>query len=96
MSELDIQARIAALRSTFATIEAVLDPESLKIEIASLSEQASVPNLWDDTEVAQKITSALSHRQTELARIAEITQRLTDIDVLIDMADEAGDSDSAN
>ena len=96
MSELDIQARIAALRSTFATIEAVLDPESLKVEIASLSEQASVPNLWDDTEAAQKITSALSHRQTELARIAEITQRLTDIDVLIDMADEAGDSDSAN
>ena len=95
MSELDIQARIAALRSTFDTIEAVLDPESLKVEIASLSEQASAPNLWDDTEGAQKITSALSHRQTELARIAEITQRLRDIDVLIDMADEAGDSDSA-
>jgi peptide chain release factor 2 len=96
MSDLETPARIAALRSTFATIEAVLDPEALKAEIEKLSEQASAPNLWDDTDAAQKITSALSHRQSELASIADVTQRLADLDVLIEMANEAADADSAS
>lgn len=95
MSELETPARISALRATFETIEAVLDPESLRAEIERLSEQASAPDLWDDTDAAQKITSALSHRQGELAKIADVTQRLADLDVLIDMANEAGDAESA-
>ena len=33
MSELEVPARIAALRSTFHTIEVVLDPEALAKEV---------------------------------------------------------------
>jgi peptide chain release factor 2 len=95
MSEQETPARINALRSTFGTIEAVLNPEHLRHEIDKLSEQAQAPDLWDDTDKAQKITSALSHRQSELAQLVEVKQRLDDLDVLIDMAEEAGDSDSA-
>ena len=43
MSELEVPARIAALRATFHTIEVVLDPEALAKEIARLSELASEP-----------------------------------------------------
>jgi peptide chain release factor 2 len=96
MTELDTPARISALRATFETIEAVLDPDSLRVDIERLSEQALAPDLWDDTDAAQKITSALSHRQSELAEIADVAQRLSDLDVLIDMANEAGDADSAS
>ena len=46
MSELEVPARIAALRATFHTIEVVLDPEALAKEIARLSELASEPDLW--------------------------------------------------
>jgi len=94
MSDLDVPARIAALRSTFATIEAVLDPAHLDKEIARLQEQASAPDLWDDTDAAQKITSALSHRQSELARIVSVRSRLADLDVLVQMAAEESDEDS--
>jgi peptide chain release factor 2 len=94
MSDLEVPARIAALRSTFQTIEAVLDPAHLEKEIARLSEQASAPDLWDDTENAQKITSALSHRQSELARIHSVGRRLDDLDVLVQMAAEEQDADS--
>jgi peptide chain release factor 2 len=94
MSDLDVPARIAALRSTFATIEAVLDPAHLDKEIARLREQASAPDLWDDTDAAQKITSALSHRQSELARIVSVRSRLADLDVLVQMAAEESDEDS--
>ncbi|MCU1507778.1 MAG: peptide chain release factor 2 [Actinomycetota bacterium] len=68
--------------------------EKLTAEIARLSEQAGVPDLWDDTEKAQKITSDLSHRQAELAKIESIESRLDDLEVLVELANEAGDEDS--
>ena len=60
MLELDLSPEIAALRSTFRDIRAVVDVDALEAEIARLSEQAGAPDLWDDTERAQKVTSALS------------------------------------
>lgn len=69
MIDVDFSERIGAARSTFADIRAVVDVDRLQSEIAALSEQASAPDLWDDTSHAQKVTSDLSHRQTELERI---------------------------
>jgi peptide chain release factor 2 len=95
MIDLDFSERIAAARSTFADIRAVIDVERLEAEIATLNEQAAAPDLWDDTANAQKVTSALSHRQAELKRITELQRRLDDLDVLIEMAREADDADAA-
>jgi len=95
MLDLDLSADIQALRSTFADIQAVVDVPRLKADIARLSEEAGVPDLWDDVEKAQKVTSALSHRQSEFARIADIEQRLDDLDVLVELAIEMDDEDSA-
>ena len=95
MLDFDLSAEIAALRSTFADITAVVDVGALRAEIDRLSAEAGVPDLWDDTERAQKVTSALSHRQSELARINEITRRLDDLEVLVELANEMDDDDSA-
>ncbi len=95
MLELDMSADIQAVRSTFADIKAVVDVDALTADIARLSEQAGAPDLWDDVEKAQKVTSALSHRQAELKRISEIEQRLDDLDVLVELAIEMDDEDSA-
>lgn len=95
MLDFDLSAEIAALRSTFADITAVVDVDALRAEIDRLSAEAGVPDLWDDTERAQKVTSALSHRQSELARISEITRRLDDLEVLVQLANEMDDDDSA-
>src|SRR5690606_34573573 len=64
-------------------------------EIARLSEEAGAPDLWDDPEKAQKVTSALSHRQAELKRVADIQQRLDDLEVLVELANEMQDDESA-
>ena len=69
MIELDFSEQIAALRATFGDIRSVVNVDRLHADIVDLSEQAGVPDLWDDTVRAQKVTSALSHRQSELARI---------------------------
>jgi len=95
MIDLDLSDQIATLRSTFFDIRSVVDTTKLEKEIAELSEQAGAPDLWDDTDNAQKVTSALSHRQAELKRVTEIEQRLDDLEVLIEMANEADDAESA-
>ena len=95
MIELDIAEQIAALRATFADIRSVVGVERLTAEIADLSEQAGVPDLWDDTDKAQRITSALSHRQGELARIGSIEQRLDDLEIMVELANEEADESAA-
>ncbi len=91
----DLPAQLAALRSTFDDIRAVVDVERLEAEIAELSEKAGAPDLWDDPESAQKVTSALSHRQAELGRVRAVERRIDDLEVLIELAREMEDEESA-
>jgi peptide chain release factor 2 len=95
MDELDLSGQIAALRATFNDIRSVVGVERLEAEIATLSEKAGEPDLWDDTAKAQKVTSDLSHRQSELAKITSIASRLDDLEVMVELANEEGDADAA-
>ncbi len=91
----DFSAEISALRATLSTISAVSDPEALRARIEDLSQQATAPDLWDDTEKAQKVTTALSQAQNELERITSMESRIDDLEVLVEMATEgAGDDDA--
>jgi peptide chain release factor 2 len=96
MIALDFSEQIAALRATFEDIRAVIGQDRLVAEIADLSEKASAPDLWDDTENAQKVTSALSHRQAELEKLETTEQRLDDLGVLVEMANDGDDQESAD
>src|SRR5690606_1965354 len=95
MLDFDPSADIQALRSTFADIKAVVDVEALTADITRLSAEAGAPDLWDDVEKAQKVTSDLSHRQAELKRLTGVERRLDDLEVLIELAVEMDDEDSA-
>jgi peptide chain release factor 2 len=90
----DFPAEIRDLRSTLATIQAVSDPTALRAKIADLSEQASAPDLWDDPEAAQKITSALSAAQSELERVDRLAGRIDDLETLVELAAEEDDADT--
>ena len=91
----DFSAEISALRATLSTISAVSDPEALRARIEDLSQQATAPDLWDDTDKAQKVTTALSQAQNELERITSMESRIDDLEVLVEMATEgAGDDDA--
>src|SRR6185437_887041 len=96
MIELDLSTQIAELRATFSDIRAVVDPDRLRADIERLSEEAGTPDLWDDPEKAQQVTSALSHRQSDLARLTSIQQRLDDLEVLVELANSEGDDESAD
>ncbi len=90
MATTDFPTEIAALRGTLATISAVSDPEALRGRIAEFSEQAAAPDLWDDQDAAQKVTTALSQAQSELERITSMGSRIDDLEALVEMATEDG------
>ncbi|MGN6743067.1 MAG: PCRF domain-containing protein, partial [Amnibacterium sp.] len=91
MVQLDYGARLATLRSTLGDVLAVVGVDDLKKRIATLSDQAAAPDLWNDPDAAQKVTSALSHAQTELARITGVQRRLDDLEVLIELVNAEED-----
>jgi len=84
---------IASLRGTLATISAVSDTDALEARVADLSEQAAAPDLWDDQAEAQRVTTALSQAQNELERITSMTQRIDDLETLVEMALEGDEPD---
>lgn len=91
---IEFSVEIPKLRSTLGTIAAVSNPEALRAKIVELSEAAAAPDLWDDPSAAQKVTSALSLAQNELKRIESMEQRIDDLDVLVEMAQDMHDADT--
>lgn len=71
-----------------------MDLDGLRAAVADLEEQAARPDLWDDQEKAQKVTSQLSHKQGELRRVTNLRERLDDLPLLYELAEEADDADA--
>ena len=88
----DLQNTIAELDKSLTSIEAVVDPERKRTEIRELEEQVSAPDLWNDQENAQLVTSRLSRLQAEVDRLAGLRVRLDDLGVLVDLAEEESDA----
>ena len=94
MASFDFSAEIKDLRSIYASIVAVSDLEGIKCALEDLSQQASAPERWDDPEHAQRVTSALSHKQAELNRLTNLASRIDDVGVMVELA-QAEDESSA-
>ena len=86
---------IGAIDATLVSIEKVLDLPKLRKLAADLEEQAGVPNLWDDPESAQKITSRLSRTQSVISKLESLRQRVSDLPILIELAQSESDTASA-
>ena len=53
----DFSVVLDELDTTLRSIEAVLDVDRLRREVAELEQQASAPDLWNDVEAAQALTA---------------------------------------
>src|SRR3954463_14013955 len=87
----DFSTVLDELDTTLTSIEAVLDIDRLRRDIAELEQQVAAPDLWDDVEAAQALTSRLSYKQGDLRRVEELRRRLDDAGVLHELAEEEGD-----
>ena len=63
MAAVDLHEELKALDTTLTSVESVIDLGKLRRELAELNEAAAAPDLWDDQERAQQVTSRLSWAQ---------------------------------
>jgi peptide chain release factor 2 len=87
----DVAADLKELAATLAGIEGVLDIDRLRAQVAELQDQAARPDLWDDVDHAQQVNSKLAHLQGDLRRVLGLRQRLDDVEVLYELAEEGAD-----
>ena len=90
----DLAEELKNLKSTMASIEAVVDLDSLREEIKRLGDEAAAPDLWDDQAKAQQVTSRLSNVQGELSRVETLRRRLDDLETLYELGVGENDADT--
>lgn len=96
MAEFDFSQALGEARSKYESIAKALDVERIKTDIAALEKEASAPDLWDDVDNAQKVTSRLSAAQSRLKKLEDMAARLDDIETLFELGQEENDADSMN
>ena len=94
MAEFDFTQAIGEARAKYESIAKALDVDRLKADIKDLETQAAAPGLWDDPKNAQKITSRLSAAESQLKRLNSASQRIDDVETLVELGHEEGDQDS--
>ena len=85
----DFREQLAALATTLASVETVLDLEGMHKQLAELESEAADPELWNDQERAQRVTSRMSHLRSDLNRVEALRARVDDAQAAIDLDDEA-------
>lgn len=96
MAEREYLSEISEISSSLAGIEKVLDLPKLQTQAKELEEQAGVPNLWDDPENAQRVTSKLSRVQSEVNKLKSLRQRVDDLPIMFELAENEKDSSAKN
>ena len=89
----DFAADLAALNATLQSIEKVLRVDDMQAQIADLEILASAPDLWDDQNRAQQVTSKLSILQADLGRIRSMRIRIDDVAVLFSLGEAEHDEE---
>ena len=90
----DFAAALTDLDQALSSIEAVVDPERKRSEIAELEQAVAAPDLWNDTDNAQRVTSRLSALQSEVDRVVSLRSRLDDLGLMVELGQEEGDAAS--
>ena len=88
----EISADIEDLKSRLVSIEKVLNPEELRRRVEELEQKAADPDLWNDQDYAQHVTSQLSQTQAQLRKMTSLRDRLNDLPVMYELAEEEDDA----
>src|SRR3954464_12957704 len=83
----DPREQLNALSSTLGSIESVLDLPKLRKELEQLEQEAADPDLWNDQDRAQKVTSSMSYLRGDISRVEALRSRVDDAQAALDLDD---------
>lgn len=84
-----------ALAARLDTLAFDLGLPSKRERLDELQQAANEPGLWDDPDMARKVTTELSRIEQEVHTFNRLRQRIDDLAVLDELAGEEDDADSA-
>jgi len=87
----DPKASLAELRQRLVEARRFLDLETKEKELEDLRERASAPDLWDDPDEARAVSQRLARYEGLFDMVSGLTAKIDDAEVLLQLADEAGD-----
>ncbi len=87
----DPKATLAELRQRLVEARGFLDLETKEKELDELRERASAPDLWDDQSEARLVSQRLARYEGLFDMVSGLTAKIDDAEVLLELADEAGD-----
>ncbi|HLS46702.1 MAG TPA: peptide chain release factor 2 [Ornithinicoccus sp.] len=90
----DFESEIKAIRTTVQSIRDVTNIDKLESQIQDLESQVSAPDLWDDVEHAQQVTSQLSRVKAEHDRVTSMEARVDDLEALVELGQEEADAET--
>lgn len=96
MADRDFQSEISHLSKTLAGIESVLDIAKLQADVLDLESKAAAPDLWNNPENAQKVTSALSRSQSIISKLTSLRKRVDDLPVMLELANSSDNATSSD
>jgi peptide chain release factor 2 len=90
----DPKSTLAELRQRLVDARRFLDLEAKERELAGLREKASSPDLWDHPDEARTVSQRLSRYEGLFDMESNLSAKIDDAEVLLEMADEAEDAAS--
>jgi peptide chain release factor 2 len=78
---------LRTLVATLDSVESVLDPATMRSQLADLEVEAADPELWNDQDRAQRVTRRMASVRADLARLDALHARLDDLSAAIELED---------
>ena len=96
MLEMDVfKQDLSAVRDMLAEAGQSLQIDHLREQLIEYNEDMGSPGFWDDTERAQKVSAKANSVERRIKHYESLTSRADDIEVLMELAEEADDEGSA-
>ena len=92
----ELRQEMPALEAELREAKEALKPEDLREKAAELEKKSAEPGFWEDQEGAQKIMKEKKSLEDLVDEYDGLAGRLEDLAVMIDMAEEADDEETAN
>jgi peptide chain release factor 2 len=83
----EIAEELKRLDATLGGVEMVLDLPGLRVRLAELEQEAADPDLWNDQERAQRVTSQMSRVRADLSRVDSLRTRVDDLAAAVELDD---------
>jgi peptide chain release factor 2 len=87
----DLTEDIRALRRRLSEAETYLDLEGSRRRLAELEEEMGRPDLWDNTELGQKVTREYGQVKGDVDILETLEAGISDTETLFELAEEEGD-----